>query len=207
MLRRRLVWLLIPLSLLTLLSGCTQDDPGFSVLVTPDGTEVLIDAGSESISTITFTEHQIHEGDFYFVKGFADGTQTFLFVTPNTAVRADTELVVASEGEYEVLIYEGVTTSADGAALTEENANRNSLTNATVAMFQGPTLAGGALGDGGQGGDLIWSAKVSAARTAGTERTTHYEIIKKQDTKYWYQMTQIVGGTVYVDWDFHWYER
>ncbi len=204
---RKLVWSLVILLLLTLLAGCTQDDPGFFVLVTPDGIEVLADDESRSISTITFTEHQIHEGNFYFVKGFADGTQTFLFVTPNSAVRTDFEFIVGSEAEFELLLYETVTTLSDGAALVEQNANRNSLTAAATQMFQGPTLAGGALGDGGQGGDLIWASKISAGRDAGTERTIHYELIGKQDTKYWFQMTQIAGGTVFVDWDFHWYER
>ena len=206
--KRRLAWLLSALVLLTLLVGCTQDDPGFAVVQTPSGTEALIDEGfSNAIVIVPFEHHEVHMGAFYLVKAFADGTQTFLFVTPNTDIWGHAEWSFAAEGEFELFLYEDVSTSNDGAALIEHNAERNSANVATIVATSGPTLAGGVLGDGGQGGDLLWAAKIGAGPTAGESRAQGHEVIWRTDTKYWFQLTQTGQGTLYVDWDFNWYEH
>ena len=206
---RRLVWLLVALLLLVLLvSGCTQTDPGFAVVQTPSGTEALIDEGfSNAIVIVPFEHHEVHMGAFYFVKDFADGTQTFLLVTPATEVWGHAEWLFAAEGEFELFLYEDVSTSNDGAALIEHNAERNSADAATIVATSGPTLAGGVLGDGGQGGDLLWAAKIGAGRTAGETRARGHEVIWRTDTKYWFQLTQTGQGTLYLDWDIMWYEH
>jgi hypothetical protein len=169
--------------------------------------EARIDASTNSLQTVTYSHHEVHGGSYFYVKGFADGTQTFLWVTPDSTKWAHANWSLSAEGEFEFYLYEDVVTSDDGTAITIFNANRNSATAATVQGFTGPTLNSGALGDGGDGGDLVWQAKIGSGRNAVTSRSTNYEFIGKQNTKYWFQLTQIAAGTLWVDWDFNWYEH
>lgn len=176
-------------------------------IVDSDGDIVIIDEVTRAIVTIANEHHEIHEGDYYYVKGFADGTQTFLWVTPNTAEWAHAQWSLSAEGEFEFCMYEGVVTSNDGAPITIFNANRNSTNTATVQGFTGPTLNAGVLGDGLDGGIMVWCSKVGTGRQSTVGRSTGYEFIGRQNTKYWFQITQIAAGALWVDWDFNWYEH
>ncbi len=48
-----------------LLSGCSQSDPGFSVVQTSDGTEILVDELSSAIVSVDFPHHEIHDGESF----------------------------------------------------------------------------------------------------------------------------------------------
>ena len=211
---RKLVCLLVTLPLLALLVGCTQVDPGFAVVQTSAGVEILVDDSSTAIVTVDFPHHELHEGDFYYIKNFAnDGPQSFLATTPGVGVVAHLQWDVVAEGEYDVLVYEDMTVSNSGVALIAQNANRNSLTGAVIPWFSGPTLdivtciPPDELGDGGACGELIWAGKVGVGKKTSASRMTGYELMMEQGVSYWFQLEKIGVGALYIDWDFNWYER
>lgn len=168
---------------------------------------VRTDSTTHAMVSIAYPHYEVHGGNYFYVKGFGDGTIVFLWVCPDTARAPHANWTLSAEGEFEFMMYEGVVTSNDGAPVVVHNANRNSGTTATVLGFTGPTLNSGALGDGGDGGDLVWAAKVGTGRQTTISRGTSYEFVGQRNTKYWFQITQIAAGTLWVDWDFNWYEH
>jgi len=73
--------------------------------------------------------------------------------------------------------------------------------------YSTPTLAGGALGDGGQGGTLVYAAKVGAGKKVGGESGRGHEFIGKQNVDYWFRISNNSGGAGWIGYDFHWYEH
>ncbi|KKK92318.1 hypothetical protein LCGC14_2704130 [marine sediment metagenome] len=63
--KRKLVGLLVVLSLLVVLGGCTQVDPGFAVVQTSAGVEILVDVPTGAIAAITFEHSELHSGLSY----------------------------------------------------------------------------------------------------------------------------------------------
>lgn len=171
-----------------------------------------MDASTHSIQIIDYAHHEVHSGSFYYVKGQAelDGagdTLDFLYVVPNTNKWPHAQWDIDGEAEFTLSLYEGVVTSNDGGAVTIFNANRNSANSPGVAAYSGPTLNSGALGDGGDGGNLVWEGKIGSGRNATTNRETAYEFIAKQNTKYWFRISKEASGVHWVDYDFNWYEH
>ncbi len=173
---------------------------------------IRIDASTHSIQTLEYAHHEIHSGSHFFIKGQQDvsgaGTNLdFLFVVPNTTTWPHAQWNIAGESEFTMSLYEGVVTSNNGSPVTIYNANRNSSNAATTLGYSGPTLNSGSLGDASDGGVLIWQAKIGSGKNATEGRSTGYEIIAKQNTKYWFRFTKIAAGDHYVDYDFNWYEH
>ncbi len=163
---------------------------------------------------VDYHHHELHEGNFFYVKSYADiangADLDFLWVVPNTAKWPHSQWALGGEGELTVKMYEAVVTSNDGAAVTILNANRNSGTSAGVTVFTGPTVNSGALGDSGDGGDLVWSSIFGSGgrqQAVGAARETGYEFVGKQNTKYWFRINNSSGGVLYLDYDFNWYEH
>lgn len=207
----------------TPITGSVDLDPGAEVLLAA-GAEVDLAAGAEvtvngpvddttgALLQVPYEHHEIHEGSNYFVKGWVDvtgaGTNTdFLFVVPDTAKWPHAIWELAGEGEFTLSLYEGVVTSGTPSEVPSRNSNRNSLNTAGVKVYSSPTLAGGTLGDGNQGGTLIWAGKIGSGKTATESRATIGEMIAKQNTKYWFRLTHIAAGTEWLDYFFSWYEH
>jgi len=177
-----------------------------------DVAEVRIDASTHALESIDYAHHEVHSGSYYFVKGWADvdgagTTVDFLWVVPNTTDWPHANWAIDGEAEFTLSLYEDVITSSNGTAMTVFNANRNSSNTAGVTAYVDPTLDGGALGDSGTGGTLVWSGKIGSGRTSTANRRTGYEFIGKQNTKYWFQIEKEAAGTHYIDYDFNWYEH
>lgn len=173
---------------------------------------VLIDPSTHTMQTITHPHHEMHAGSFYYVKGWVDvdgaGTNTdFLWCVPDTLEAPHAQWNIAGEAEFTLSLYEGVTVSDQGAVLVVFNVERNSGNVASVLAFLGPTLAGGVLGDGGQGGTLVWAGKIGSGKNATGSRSTSYEFVGKRDNDYWFQLTKIPANVHWLDYDFNWYEH
>ncbi len=162
------------------------------------------------LQVISAAHNGVHAGNFFFVKNFVDVTVAntdFLFSVPDTTKWPHAQWEFAGEGEFELYLYKNVVASDDGSEITPVNANGNSGTPAGVGVFTGPTLNSGALGDGSDGGVLIWAGKFGANRTAVIGRETNYEHIGAQNEKYWFRVIKVGAGTLWLDWDFNWYEH
>ncbi len=190
-------------------------DASGNVMVAEQGTPNVnmvgpLGAAGDGILNVSYPAHQIYGGNYFFIQGAIDvaaADATLLFVVPNSLKWPYMSWVIEAQGEMEWRVYEGVTTSTDGSALTIFNANRNSATTAGCTAFSGPTLNSGALGDGGEGGTLLRIYTLGAGRQRGLDRSSMYHIIAKQNTKYWINVENIAGGTLWFHYDFHWFEH
>jgi len=206
---RRLI--LVALLLLSMLAtvSCTAAEPGYMVITDEDGAPADVN-GSGSLTVILAAHHEIHEGNYYYVKNFvslaAGNSVEFLFIVDSNKV-PHVQWHLASDAEAEFYMYEDVDVSSNGTPVTTFNANRNSLNTATMLAYSGPTLAGGSLGDGGQGGTLITVATVGSGKATTQNRNTTYELIGKASTKYWVKLTNTSSQTSWIDYDFNWYEE
>jgi len=141
--------------------------PVYKIAIGADGTAVLIDTSnllpigiygstgklahvdqySGAVGSINQEHLKIHAG-----KGFtlakrltianSGGIKEYLFKNPANVYPHFRHVTVASDGgPFDIDFYEGTTVSADGAAITPFNNNRNSATAAASLVYDGPTVA------------------------------------------------------------------
>lgn len=170
-----------------------------------------IDASTHSLQIVDYAHHEIHSGSHFFLVDYTTinngNNLDFLFVVPDTSKWPHAVWEMEAEVEMTFNLYEDVTTSADGSAVTPFNNNRNSATAATVGAYTGPTLAGGALGDNGQGGTKIWGKTIGQGKKIGGEFGREQEIVGKQNVKYWFRISNGSGSNGWLNYDFSWYEH
>ena len=170
------------------------------------------DNSTASRVSITYEHHEMHSGSFFYVKNWADvdgsGTHVdFLWVVTDTTKLPHAQWAIDGEAEFTMSLYEAVVVSDSGTPVPVFNANRNSAKTALVEAYITPTLASGALGDASDGGTLVWAGKIGTGKKSTTGRTTSYEFIGKQNTRYWFRITKVAAGTHWLDYDFNWYEH
>jgi hypothetical protein len=170
------------------------------------------DGITRALMTMDYAHHEMHSGSFYFVKGWSDvdgaGTNLdFLWVVPDSTAWPHSQWSLAGEAEFTLYLYEGVTTANNGSGVATRNANRNHADASGVLAYSAPTLSTGTLGDGANGGTLIWSGKIGSGRNATSGRNTNHELIGRQNTKYWFRITKEASGTAWLDYEFNWYEH
>ena len=167
--------------------------------------DVRIDASTNSLQTVSYAHHEMHEGNHYFVKKWLDvtgsGTVTyFMFITPNTTEDIHAKAKLFAEAEFTVEIYEGGTVSANGTPVTGVNNNRNSTNTASLTAYANPTVT--------TDGTLIWSSKMGSGRAStGVSPEFGYEIIAQRNQTYLFKITKDSTGTHWFDVDFWWYEH
>jgi len=206
---KRILLILLLAALVLPLPGCTETEPGYMVITDTDKDTADVNS-SGALTTILAAHHEIYKGNYYYIKNFTSLEQgnsaDFLFITDNSTV-PHVQWQLASESEAEFYMYEGVDVSSNGTSMTVFNANRNSPNTATMQAFSSPTLAGGSLGDSGQGGILISAAVVGSGKETTANRITTYELIGKAGTTYWVRLTNVSSQTSWIDYDFNWYEE
>lgn len=206
---RRIVLILLLSVILVPLGGCTEAEPGYMVITDEDGANAGVN-GSGALSVILAAHHEIHEGNYYYIKDFvtlnAGDSADFLFIVSDNVV-PHVQWQLASEASAEFYLYEDVNVSDNGTPVTVFNANRNSSNTATMLVFSSPTLVGGALGDDGQGGTQISAATVGSGKDITANRITTYELIGKAGTTYWVRLTNTSTQSAWTDYDFNWYEE
>ena len=169
------------------------------------------DATTGALEIVDYAHHEIHSGSHFYIEAtasIANGANLdFLWVVPNTTKWPHALWELEAEKEITMSLYEAVSTSASGSAVAIVNNNRNSTKTPGVTAFTGPTLTSGALGDEGNGGTLIWSATVGSGRKIGGESGRGHELVAKQNTKYWFRITNASGDASWINYDFNWYEH
>ena len=207
--RQTILTLLVLTAMMFPLSGCTKAEPGYMVITDEDGTTADIN-GSGALTTILAAHHETHKGNYYYIKNFttvgAGSSIDFLFVISDNAV-PHVQWQLASESEANFYLYEDVEVSSNGTPMTVFNANRNSSNTASMKAYSNPTLAGGSLGDGGQGGTLISASVVGSGKDTTANRITTYELIGKAGTTYWVRLMNVSSQESWIDYDFNWYEE
>lgn len=146
------------------------------------------DKTTETLDTITYEHHEIHEGNsfhahFYSGTVDTDGTVELLISTPNTTKWIHALGIINSTKGALVEIYEGPTTSADGTTVTAYNRNRNSNEGAVVVITDTPTIS--------NDGTRLWLRHIGSEGkyTEYGETRGNNEWILRQNTKYLFRAT------------------
>jgi len=104
------------------------------------------------------------------------------------------------EGDVDIEMYEGTTTSADGSAGTPVDVNRVTANTANVGFYTGPTVTdAGTLIHTGWAVPTATGTGLSSAGVSNTEAGEEW--VLKANTKYLYRITNNSGAT--ID---HWHE-
>jgi len=170
-------------------------------LVTSGGASVEVEPTSNCLCTIDIQHAQVHKGNHFFVKSFAEITgasTTAEFLIKTGAKFPHARVIATSNAEFIIDIYEGTTVSADGTPVTVFNNDRNSATTATVSLFTSPTITGD--------GTLLWRSKLGDSGNPAGSLQTSQELIAKDNENYLLRITKVTSGTHYIDYDFFWYE-
>lgn len=165
-----------------------------------------VDPSTQSIQTVAYEHHEIHDGSHYSVFINKDvaiaGTFTVAFTTPNTTKWIHMLFSVVTEVEADIILYEGITSWTGGSAITPINNNRNSAnTSGITDMAQDATITLGTP-------VTIAHAVTGSGRNYGGGARNDAEYVLKQNTKYYLLVTnQTAGATNEVNIGMQWYEH
>jgi hypothetical protein len=155
--------------------------------------------------SIGIEHHEMHEGDFYFIKTFlvdtegTGNTTYFAFSTPNSGKRVHARAKLAPDVDTEVNIYEDATITG-GVAVPGMNCDRESANTPTLVAVAGPVID--------TPGNKIWAARNGGGRNpVGVAPGLNYEIIAKQNSVYVFEIIKRTTADLVVDIDFFWYEH
>lgn len=163
---------------------------------------VRMDASTNTLQTIEYEHHEIHEGSHYFICNndtFSNGASSdFALITPNTTNW--THMVFEIEGSFAVNldIYEDSDFDGDGSAVSSFNNNRNRVNTTGMTITRDPTV--------NSDGNLIFSSVKGANKVSGIILRSR-EIILKQNTKYIFRITNGSTSNNNISWCAEWYEH
>jgi len=185
-----------------------------SLTATYDGTnydKVRIDPATNSLQTVDYPHHEIHNGSHYFVTSYQDlainNVLQFTFQTPNTTAWVNWVWVLSAESETLWQVYEGGTINNPLAnAVVIRNNNRNSINTSDVtARYElHANLAAANTDVTVAAGNIIESGIIGSGRDAGSTGRDS-EIVMKQNQLYVMRATATAAG--YVNFNMQWYEH
>ena len=171
---------------------------------------VRIDASTHAMEVIDYEHHEIHGGSHFFVRGWADvpinNVFDVQFTTPNTTKWSHFTFQIDVESETEWFIYENVTITTPGTAITPINNNRNSGTASTntVRSIANTSVANANADTAVAGATLLANAVIGAGKTAGVVARER-EIIFRQGEDYCFRALANTAG--YISFRMSWYEH
>ena len=183
-------------------------DDTYSVMVSSDVLSSAVDGTTTALKTIDYAHHEAHDGSHFTYISTLELTNaqvvSFVVVTPNTTKWAHFGFLLTGAAELSLDVYEAATPAANGTLVSAPaviNNNRNSGTVHTTHIYHTPTLGGGSKGT------IIKKWHGGAGRKVGGQAGTAQEIILKQNTKYWFDITNMTANNNFVDWIVEWYEH
>ena len=167
-----------------------------------------VDGVTTAIKFIDYIHHEIHDGSFFEYINAQDLTNgqtiSFVVVTSDTTKWAHFGFTVEAELEFDLQMFEGATPANNGTLVSNPavvNANRNISDVHTTLIYGGPTLGGGSKGT------LIRRFHGGSGKKVGGVAGTSEEIVLKQNTKYWFDLTNISTSNNFISWVVGWYEH
>lgn len=159
-----------------------------------------------AVKSISYPHHEVHSGSHYFVKGYttldSGNDIDFCVVTPDTTKWAHMTFSIASTAQTTIEIYEDVTFSDAGAAVTAYNNNRNSANTTGLTIASERTIeASGTMISQTKFGTGTNPSKIAPGQTERED-----EIILKQNTGYVFRFISGTDGNI-IDYRASWYEH
>ena len=166
---------------------------------------------AHAVTVIEETHRINHDGMMFHASGKVTGmidenVDDFLMVTPAFIYpHVQRFRMDLGKGDVDILAYEGATASADGAAITAFNTNRNSSKTPGLVLTSGPTVT-----DIGTLINTAWAAPtgtgIGQSANGISTLTAGEEWILKPSTKYLIRITNNSGATIAYRYEFLWYE-
>lgn len=184
--------------------------PASAIIKDIDGHDVDVDQYSKALNVITEPHRNIHAGlvfnVFHKFSSVANGANADLHLDVPAAVYPHLHKVriIAGEGDIDIGLYEDLTVSADGTALTAFNLNRASATTADMDVYYTPTVSG--VGTKVRGGWLPPTASGTGNSDAGAVDDSDFEAVLDASTKYLVRATNNSGSTIDMVIHLMWYE-
>jgi len=176
-----------------------------------DEMQRAMDPHAHALTTIDALHRMIHDGFVYHASGKVTGmvdtnVDEFLLTVPaGVSPHFQRLQLTTGRGDIDLRVYEGTTTSADGAAVGTLNVNRNSTNTAGTVLTTGPTITGD--------GTLIHTQWTPPTATGVGQspagiigETNGEEWILKPSTKYLIRVTNNSGATISYRYELLWYE-
>lgn len=168
------------------------------------GIPARVDDVSESLQSVDFEVHKIHEGDHYFYNDFltidSGSSQDYLITTPDTTKWGYFTFNIEGTLSTEISFFEG--SDKTGTTLqTVYNNNRNSANTAGLTVHKG--TSGGTT----DGTDIaVDGFGTSTAGGSGGDAARNHEMILQQNTKYILRIASNTNGNR-LSVKLNWYEH
>lgn len=176
------------------------------ILVDADGNAITVNGSVGALVTVDAIHRQIHIGRLFeaghYATGIANaGTVDILIVTAINSPHV--RFQIGASGAATAQLYEDVSASANGTAVSSFNRNRNSANTVTTTLFHTPTITntGTALML-----EYLPGGEASGNRTVGSTLPTFEEWILKPATKYLVRITNVSGSAISAAANFAFYE-
>ena len=169
-----------------------------------------IDALSNALTTINHEHHEVHSGNHFELNGVVDlangAVRDIQIITPNTTKWMHLTIHISTESETEFYLYEDVSISVAGTAITEYNSNRNSDTAATgvLAQIDNTSVATANIDTVVVDAEELRHHTIGAGKDAGS-LSRGQEIILMQNTDYSVRFVANTAG--FVNYTLSWYEH
>jgi len=194
---------IIMVAVVLLLTSCTEQDPGYTVIVSSDGDELLIDHHTESVVTLPYEYHQLYEGNLYTTSqnnDLANGAfRETLIITPDSTIDVHFVIKIETEVEASYTLYEEATTSDDGTPEIIINKNRQSTNISAIVITYDPTIT--------LDGTLLITEHWGTGKSRGGEERSEAEWILNHNTKYLLRVQNETTSDNYVSTVLLWYEH
>lgn len=188
---------------LQLKADLTETQPVSNTVLTS-----AVDGATTALKIIDYAHHEAHAGSHFTYISTQELTNaqvvSFVVVTPNTTKWAHFGFLLSGAAEFSLDVYEAATPTANGTLVSAPaviNNDRNSGTVHTTHIYHTPTLGGGSKGT------IIKKWHGGAGKKVGGQAGTAQEIILRQGTKYWFEITNMTASNNFVDWVVEWYEH
>lgn len=168
---------------------------------------IRLDKATNSLQTIDYSHHEIHEGDHFFWTDYdtdvdTAGPKYYRLTTLNNTKWIHMIFTLYSEGAGTWQLFENPTVNAAGTTATVFNNNRNSATTATLTVAYDATSTAD--------GTLLKTWRTGSGTTAptrvGSESSRDVEIILKQGEDYFLKFTPDADNAR-IKLELEWYEH
>lgn len=161
-----------------------------------------IDASTESLQTIEYEHHEIHDGSHYYICDFQSlanaAVVDFTVITPDTAERIHMIFQIEGTGAVSLTIREGAVVDAAGSAVSTFNNRRDSINTSNITARVGDTYT--------SEGAIVFRSYSGANKESGVIGRSR-EIILDQDSTYIFRITNETALANIVSYCSEWYEH
>jgi hypothetical protein len=170
-----------------------------------------VDYLTETLQTISYEHHEIHNGVHYIVSDVADlsvnNVLDIQLITPNTTKWTHITFQLDCESETEWYIYEGVTIINAGDTITPYNNNRNSnnLSGNILYKQSNTSITNANLDTNITGAIQLEHGVVGTGKKSLGTDSRDKELVLKQNTAYCFRGIANTAG--YLDFLMSWYEH